>query len=70
MTKVLAKLFIRDKTERSLCITKMNSRWNSYLNIKNKPWLVWLSGLSAWDQRVSGSSPNQGTCLGCRPGPQ
>ena len=31
------------------------------------PWLVWLSRLS---QRVIGSIPSQGTCLGCRPGPQ
>ena len=33
------------------------------------PCLVWLSGLSN-DQRVIGSIPGQGTCLGCRPGPQ
>ena len=36
-----------------------------------QPWLVWLS---AWkrpvNQRITGSIPNQGTCLGCRLGPQ
>ena len=34
-----------------------------------QPWLVWLSGLSA-SCEPKGSIPNQGTCLGCRPGPQ
>ena len=37
-----------------------------------KPWLVWLSGSSVGllNQRVAGSIPSQGTCLGCGPGPQ
>ena len=30
----------------------------------------WLSGLSAASQRVDGSIPGQGTCMGCGPGPQ
>ena len=30
---------------------------------------MWLSGLSA-SQRVVGSIPRQGKCLGCRPGPR
>ena len=37
------------------------------------PWLVWLSGLSAGlrtSRKVAGSIPGEGTCLGCRPGPQ
>ena len=35
-----------------------------------------LAGVAQWfecqpaDQKVAGSIPNQGTCLGCRPGPQ
>ena len=35
-----------------------------------------LAGVAQWiehqpaDQRVAGSIPSQGTCLGCRPGPQ
>ena len=35
-----------------------------------------LAGVAQWiecwpvNQRVSGSIPSQGTCLGCRPGPQ
>ena len=35
-----------------------------------------LAGVAQWtecrpaNQRVSGSVPSQGTCLGCRPGPQ
>ena len=36
-----------------------------------QPCLVWLSGLSAGLQtRVASSIPSQGTCLGCRSGPQ
>ena len=41
---------------------------------KNK--LTALAGVAQWiecqpaNQRVSGSIPSQGTCLGCRPGPQ
>ena len=37
---------------------------------------VALAGVAQWiegqpvNQRVSGSLPSQGTCLGCRPGPQ
>ena len=36
------------------------------------PWLVWLSRLSTGlqKQRVTALIPSQGTCLGCRPGPQ
>ena len=35
------------------------------------PWLAGLSGLNAsLKNRVTGSIPSQGTCLGCRPGPQ
>ena len=35
------------------------------------PWLVWCSGLDIrLKQRVASSIPSQGTCLGCRPGPQ
>ena len=36
------------------------------------PWLVWLSELSAslQTQGVTCLIPSQGTCLGCRPGPQ
>ena len=35
-----------------------------------------LAGVAQWierwpeNQRVAGSIPSQGTCLGCRPGPQ
>ena len=35
-----------------------------------------LAGVAQWiacltvNQRVTGSVPSQGTCLGCRPGPQ
>ena len=35
-----------------------------------------LAGVAQWDghhpanQKVTGSIPSQGTCLGCRPGPQ
>ena len=45
---------------------------NSFSRDTEKPWLVWLSGLSAGlpNQRVTGSIPSQGTCLGCSPGPQ
>ena len=37
---------------------------------------VALADMAQWiecgpaNQRVAGSSPSQGTCLGCRPGPQ
>ena len=37
---------------------------------------VALAGVAQWiehgtaNQRVAGSIPSQGTCLGCRPGPQ
>ena len=35
------------------------------------PWLVWLSWLGIpTKQKVASSIPSQGTCLGCRPGPQ
>ena len=41
-------------------------------DIKNiQPWLMYLSGLSAGcEPKVTGSIPSQGTCLGCRLGPQ
>ena len=38
--------------------------------------LIFLAGVAQWiewwpaSQRVAGSIPSQGTCLGCRPGPQ
>ena len=38
--------------------------------------LLALAGVAQWiecqtaNQRVAGSIPSQGTCLGCRPGPQ
>ena len=46
-----------------------------------QPWLVWLSqGCMVWlssgwsaslqTKWVASSRPSQGTCLGCRPGPQ
>ena len=40
--------------------------------VVSPPWLVWLRGLNTglWTQKVTGSIPSQGTCLGCEPGPQ
>ena len=32
------------------------------------PWLVWFRA-RAFEQKLTGSIPSQGTCLGCRPGP-
>ena len=39
---------------------------------KNRPWLVWLSGLGVNPQteRSPAPTPGQGTCLDCRPGPR
>lgn len=31
----LSRITIWDETELNLCIIKMNSKWNNYLNIKN-----------------------------------
>ena len=47
-----------------LCILCLK---NEYL-----PWPVWLSGLSTslQSERFAALIPSQGTCLGCRPGPQ
>ena len=45
-----------------------------YIAIKNRT--AALAGVAQWiecwpvNQRVAGSIPSQGTCLGCRPGPQ
>ena len=42
---------------------------------KKKKWLA-LAGVALWiehrpvNQKVIGWIPSQGTCLGCRPGPQ
>ena len=54
--------------------TKHVKRYPMLLDI-NKGQLA-LAGVAQWiehrpeNQRVAGSSPSQGTCLGCRPGPQ
>ena len=45
---------------------------------QTKPWLVWLTcgvwpgWIECWpvNQRVTGSIPSWGACLGCGPGPQ
>ena len=45
-------------------------------NIKQIKLLTALAGVAQWiefqpaNQRVAGSIPSQGTCLGCGPGPQ
>ena len=45
-------------------------------DIKKKKKRTALAGVAQWmecwpvNQRVSGSIPSQGTCLGCGPGPQ
>ena len=45
-------------------------------NILHKDIHTALAGVAQWiecrpvNQRVTGSIPSQGTCLGCRPGPQ
>ena len=44
------------------------------ITLKNKVFA--LAGVAQWierrpvNHRVTGSIPSQGTCLGCRPGPQ
>ena len=46
------------------------------LSLKKKKKKSALTGVAQWiehqtaKQRVTGSIPSQGTCLGCRPGPQ
>ena len=43
----------------------------SYHKNNKEPWLVQLSELSSdYEPKVAGLISSQGTCLGCRPGPQ
>ena len=55
------------KQKRSVCVHICTHDKESQL-----PWLLWLSGFKSWpvNQEIAGFIPSQGTCLGCRPGPQ
>ena len=52
----------------------MNVAQNKTVNLLKT--LIALAGVARWiehqpvNQRVASSIPSQGTCLGCRPGPQ
>ena len=52
----------------------LNKAIKSLCNLKKEPRA--LASVAQWiehppaNQRVTGSIPSQGTCLGCRPGPQ
>ena len=58
------------------CYDKDVYTWVISLPFKEKYQLVALAPVARWiecwpaNQRVAGSSPSQGTCLGCKTGPQ
>ena len=55
----------------------MNIAKTKLIKSSRKCYRMWaLAGVAQWiehqpvNQRVTGLMPSQGTCLGCRPGPQ
>ena len=65
--------FINGTTNRSLSLSLSLKSISKIL--KNICIFLVLAGVAQWiepgpaNQRVMGSIPSQGTCLGCRPGP-